>query len=171
MTERELEIAHLIAAGLRDSEIAAELGFSVRTIKECKHRAARRMGYKGKRVDVFLVRTVYGTVLSQSRLERFGPKLRGAAELAALGLTNREIAAKLRLAVETIRNYMREVYDLAGVWNRRELAGWLLGRTEKVKTAFEGQPRSLSVGCSEPTMPPQSCESNLPVPSCSPRRW
>ena len=139
MTERELEIACLIAAGLRDCEIAVELGYSVATIKQCKHRAARRMGYRGKRLDVFLVRAVCGTVLSQSRLERFGPKLRWTTELAVQGLTNREIAMNLGMAEDTVRNYMREIFDLAGVWNRRELAGWLLGGTGEADTFNEDQ--------------------------------
>jgi len=148
MTERELEIGCLIAAGLRDCEIAAELGYSLRTIKECKHRAARRMGYRGKRLDVFMVRAVCGTVLSQSRLKRFEPKLRWTAELAVQGLTNHEIAVSLGMVEDTVRNHMREIFDLAGVWTRRELAGWLLGGTGKADT-FNEDPRPSFVKLSD----------------------
>lgn len=126
MTAHEIKVAALIAAGLRDGEIAAELGISPRTVKEHKRRAARALGYRGKRLDVFLVRAVCGNIPSESRLQLFGPRLRRTAELVLAGLTNAEIAVVCRLSVETIRNDMREIFDRAGVWNRRELAGFLM---------------------------------------------
>jgi DNA-binding NarL/FixJ family response regulator len=125
MTGRERQIARLTAAGLRDSEIAAEIGLSVRTVKECKYRAAHRMGYKGKRLDVFLVSAVCGDVPSQARLMRFAPRLRRTAELVMRGRTNSEVAATLEMSEDTVKNYLREIYDLAGVWSRRELARFL----------------------------------------------
>jgi DNA-binding NarL/FixJ family response regulator len=68
VTAREAEVAILISAGLRDREIASELGISLRTVKARKSRAGHRLGYKGKRLDVFLVRTVCGGVPSEARL-------------------------------------------------------------------------------------------------------
>jgi len=126
VTECELEVAQLTAAGLQDREIAEELGISVRAVKERKLRAARRIGYNGKRLDVALVRGVRGNTLSSSYLEMFAPHLRPLVELAVRGMTNPEIAKALGLAFNTVRNYMKEIFDIAGVWNRRGLAGMML---------------------------------------------
>ena len=130
MTPSELDVATRIAAGLRDGEIATELGISPRTVKERKRRAARNLGYRGKRLDVFLVRVMCGRAPSESRLQLFGPRRRRTAELALAGLTNQEIATARGMSVETIRNDMREIFDQAGVWNRRELAGFLMSGDE-----------------------------------------
>ena len=126
MTAREKQVANLVAAGLCTLEIACELGISPRTVKDRKHRAARRLGYKGKRLDVFLVRLVYGGVPSPSRLEMFPAKMRRTVELAVQGMTNREIGESIGISTDSVRNYLKEIYDLAGVWNRRELARFVL---------------------------------------------
>jgi DNA-binding NarL/FixJ family response regulator len=126
----EEQVARLVAAGLCANEIASELGISPRTVKARKRRAARRLGYKGKRVDVFLVRSVCGSIPSASRLEGLKPRMRRTAELAAGALTNAEIAAALGTSRNVVGNQLREIYDLAGVWNRRELARFLLSGAE-----------------------------------------
>jgi DNA-binding NarL/FixJ family response regulator len=46
--------------------------------------------------------------------------------LAAQGLTDREIAKSIGLSPDSVGNYLREIYDVAGVWNRRELARFVL---------------------------------------------
>jgi DNA-binding NarL/FixJ family response regulator len=134
MSASEEQVTRLVAAGLCAFEIACELGISPRTVKERKRRAARRMGYTGQRLDVFLVRSVFGDVPSQSRLERFKPRMRRTAELAVRGMTNREIAAEVGKSVDSVRNELREIYDLAGVWNRRELARFLLSAVPEPAT-------------------------------------
>jgi DNA-binding NarL/FixJ family response regulator len=154
VTAREAEVAILISAGLRDREIASELGISLRTVKARKSRAGRRLGYNGKRLDVFLVRTVCGSVSSAARLAQFPPRLRRTAELASKGMTNPEIAEAIRISPDSVRNYMRDIFDHAGVWNRRELARFMLGHDVV-----------------DSTMPLQSAGSNLPAPSCSPLQW
>jgi DNA-binding NarL/FixJ family response regulator len=126
VTAHEAQITNLVAGGLCTLEIASELGISPRTVKDRKRRAARRLGYKGKRLDVFLVRSVFGSIPSRSRLERFGHRLRRTAELAVQAMTNREIADSIGRSPDSVRNQLREIYDIAGVWNRRELARFLL---------------------------------------------
>jgi DNA-binding NarL/FixJ family response regulator len=126
VTAHEEQVANLVAAGFGTREIASRLGISPRTVKERKRRAARGLGFKGKRLDVFLVRSVCGSVPSRSRLEIFTPRLRRTAELAAQGLTDREIAKSIGLSPDSVGNYLREIYDVAGVWNRRELARFVL---------------------------------------------
>ena len=133
MTASEEQVARLVAAGLCAFEIASELGISARTVKDRKRRAARRMGYRGKRLDVFLVRSVYGSVPLDSRLEMLGSRLRRTAELAVSGMTNSEIASAVGKSADHVRNQLREIYDLAGVWNRRELARFVLSGAEDSK--------------------------------------
>lgn len=154
MTAREAEVVILVAAGLRDREIASELGISVRTVKDRKSRAGRRLGYHGKRLDVFLVRTVCGGVPSAARLVQFAPRLRRTAELASQGMTNPEIAEAIGISPDSVRNYMRDIFDHAGVWNRRELARFVLGHD-----------------VADSTMQPQFAGSNLLAPLCSPPQW
>lgn len=59
------------------------------------------------------------------------PRLLEVATLAAAGLTNREIAARLFLGVRTVEGYVREVLQLFGVRRRSELGGvWLSMRLD-----------------------------------------
>ena len=95
-------------------------------MKDRKRRTARGLGYRGKRLDVFLVRSVYGSHPSQSRMEKFGRRLQRTARLAVQAMTNREIATLVGMSPDSVRNQLREIYDIAGVWNRRELARFLL---------------------------------------------
>jgi DNA-binding NarL/FixJ family response regulator len=139
VTAREEQVANLVADGFCTSEIACELGISPRTVKNRKRRAARGMGYKGKRLDVFLLRSIYGTIPSQSRLARFALRVRRTAELTARGMTNQEIAESIGISFESVRNQLREIFDIAGVWNRRELARFVLaGESEPELTAVQG---------------------------------
>jgi DNA-binding NarL/FixJ family response regulator len=78
-------------------------------VKDRKRRAARRLGYKGKRLDVFLVRSVFGGIPSQLRLERFGHRLQRTAELAVQAMTNREIADSIGRSPDSVRNQLREI--------------------------------------------------------------
>jgi DNA-binding CsgD family transcriptional regulator len=50
---------------------------------------------------------------------------RRAAELAAEGLTNREIAQALFVTVKTVEWHLRNSYMKLGIGSRRELAGAL----------------------------------------------
>lgn len=50
------------------------------------------------------------------------------AQLVALGLTNQEIADRLHLAHQTVRNRMTRIFDALGVNNRTQLAVMLLRR-------------------------------------------
>ena len=44
--------------------------------------------------------------------------------LVADGLTNAEIAKRTRKTKQTVKNYLRLIYDKVGMWNRVELALW-----------------------------------------------
>jgi DNA-binding NarL/FixJ family response regulator len=43
------------------------------------------------------------------------------------GLTNREIAQRLRTTEQVVKNYLRNTFDKLGVWSRLELALYVAG--------------------------------------------
>lgn len=57
-------------------------------------------------------------------METLSPLEKEIAILVAQGYRNREIAVKLCLAQQTIRNYLTEIYAKAGVKNRAGLTNW-----------------------------------------------
>lgn len=65
------------------------------------------------------------------RGERLTGREREVAELAARGLTTREIAGALFLSVPTVKSHLREVFRKCGVRNRVELAAWWVARGEE----------------------------------------
>jgi DNA-binding NarL/FixJ family response regulator len=42
--------------------------------------------------------------------------------LVAQGLTNRDVAATVGMTENTVKNYLKVIYDKLGLWNRVELA-------------------------------------------------
>ena len=66
----------------------------------------------------------YGTLKLSTRQER-------VIELVARGLKNPEIARKLGIGKNVVRNYLSKIYDKIGVNNRVELALWYEARTHK----------------------------------------
>ncbi len=50
------------------------------------------------------------------------PRQFEVAILIAWGLKNADIATRLRTTEYVIKNYVKEIYDRAGCWNRVELA-------------------------------------------------
>jgi DNA-binding CsgD family transcriptional regulator/tetratricopeptide (TPR) repeat protein len=53
--------------------------------------------------------------------DALSPRERHVAELAARGMTNREIAATLYLTIKTVESHLRAAYDKLGIRSRREL--------------------------------------------------
>jgi DNA-binding CsgD family transcriptional regulator len=65
-------------------------------------------------------------------VESLTPSERRVAEMAATGLTNRQIAQTLFLTVKTIEAHLAATYDKLGIHSRRELASALGGPVEPV---------------------------------------
>lgn len=52
-------------------------------------------------------------------------------ELVALGQSNAGIARTIGTTEHVVKNYLREIFDKAGVWNRTELAVWAVARENR----------------------------------------
>ena len=49
-------------------------------------------------------------------------------ELVAQGLKNKEVADEIGTTEHVVKNYLRNIYDKLGLWNRVELALWYEAR-------------------------------------------
>lgn len=76
---------------------------------------------------------VPGTMLRYAPpMQGLSPREREIARLVALGKSNREIAAQLRLSVRTVENYLYTAYAKLGITKRIELALIVMNRTAPV---------------------------------------
>jgi DNA-binding NarL/FixJ family response regulator len=65
--------------------------------------------------------------------ERYGSRIpsereQRVIELVAQGLKNREVADAIGTTEHVVKNYLRNIYDKLGLWNRVELALWYEAR-------------------------------------------
>ena len=51
--------------------------------------------------------------------------------LVASGLKNGEIAREIGTTSNTVKNYLRSIYDKLGMWSRLELALWYCAHRER----------------------------------------
>jgi DNA-binding CsgD family transcriptional regulator len=61
-------------------------------------------------------------VSARDAILRLSARRRQCAELAAQGMSNREIGAALRISEHTVANYLWHIYNLTGCDNRTQLA-------------------------------------------------
>ena len=59
-------------------------------------------------------------------LDQLTPQQRTIMPLLAQGMTNKEIAGRLRLSEKTVRNYLARIFERLGVHNRTEAAAWFI---------------------------------------------
>ena len=95
-----------------------------------------------------------------SNLESNGASLLSARELdvvrcVAEGLTNREIAGRLKLTEHTVKNYLFRIFDKLGVSSRVEVVLYALG---------SGAPRSHDTPNSRKPSPVAATSPNSPAP-------
>jgi DNA-binding CsgD family transcriptional regulator len=65
-----------------------------------------------------------------SAIPALTPQEQQVADMAAAGLTNKEIAAQLFLSVKTVEFHLHNTYAKAGVRSRTELSSRLRGNVE-----------------------------------------
>jgi DNA-binding NarL/FixJ family response regulator len=58
-------------------------------------------------------------------------------ELVAQGLRNKDVAEALGKSEDTVKNYLRAIYDKLGLWNRVELALWYESRQRQPAPATQ----------------------------------
>jgi DNA-binding CsgD family transcriptional regulator len=127
-----------------------ELGWTWLTKGRLQRRAKqRRAAADSLREAVAIFERLGATVWAQqawSELEMVGPRRRApdeltatelrVAELAAAGITNREIARMVFISEKTVEAHIARVYRKLGIRSRAELGAWMAGRTAS------GQPRT-----------------------------
>lgn len=87
------------------------------------HVRAQRLPGSPRHILVFLVEEAPRSSLSKSLVSRFGLNARAVqlVQLTSRGMTNREIAERLRLSESTVKTYMHGLFRDVGVRNRAEL--------------------------------------------------
>lgn len=87
------------------------------------HARAQRLPGSAHHILVLLVEDAPRSSLSKSLVTRFGLNARSIqlVQLTSRGLTNREIADRLRLSESTVKTYMHGLFRDVGVRNRAEL--------------------------------------------------
>ena len=96
------------------------------------------------------------------------PAQKRIAQLVAQAYPNREIASRLKIKEQSVRNEVSRIFKKIGVWNRVELA--LLVRNGRPQT--EGKPALRANGTTEswpPEFGPQGEKSAASLPASSPR--
>lgn len=98
----------------------------------------RQVAQAGRPLDAKLRRRVRGTAtVIEEVLADLSPQQRRVAELVAQGLTNAEIAERLQLSVNTVRNYLSQVMHRLRARNRIEVA---LALAQLAMQGDEGNP-------------------------------
>jgi DNA-binding CsgD family transcriptional regulator len=75
------------------------------------------------------IRTVSGRRMEP--LEGLTPAERRVADLAAFGLTNREVASDLNLSPHTVDYHLRQIYRKLGITSRVRLARAVVEQTQR----------------------------------------
>ncbi len=123
LTERELEILHMVANGLTNQEIADKLFLSLDTIKWHNKQSYQKLRVNNRTQAVARARELR-LLDSQNRpnkpTEPLSKREYEILSCLAEGLSNREIAHRMSLALRTIKWYNSQLYSKLAVSNRRE---------------------------------------------------
>lgn len=130
--QRERDCAWLVFQGMGNEEIGVELGMATRTVKAHLNRIYLRLGI-GQTTDRSRLSRVRLTNLLLDLLppdpgvalsQRFTEVEVRTIELIAAGLRNRDIAGQMNTTEHVIKNYVRAIFDQAGVDSRTQLVVW-----------------------------------------------
>jgi DNA-binding NarL/FixJ family response regulator len=120
-TPGEKRIVALLLEGHDNREIALLTGLQEQVIKNRLREVYRKAGISDRRKRVRLIE-VFSAKDDKLLLPTMAPRARQVAELVISGSTNRDVALQLGTTVQTVKNYVRIVFDACGVWSRTELA-------------------------------------------------
>ncbi len=123
---KQLAIAELLMQGLKSKEIGKQLGMARGTVQSYIRILAFKNNIRGKKLAVLLIAKAAEPVPMPEGLllPRYQRVCKGVAE----GKTNIEIGQEVGTTEQVIKNYLKVIFDLTGVWSRKELAGWWTAR-------------------------------------------
>jgi DNA-binding NarL/FixJ family response regulator len=128
LSVQEQAVIDLSLAGFQSPEIAQKLHMAERTVKARWSSLYRKAGITSasgrKKVRLLNLLPSAGSAKPLARRPKLTPRQLEIIRLTAQGLTNREIALQSRGTELTVKNKLRDIYDLCGVWTRYELALW-----------------------------------------------
>jgi DNA-binding NarL/FixJ family response regulator len=143
--------------GMSNKEIGHEIGCATRTVKSHLSKVYARLGLRHKSRFVkraILVRMMIDTSKHQEAgaemSHLFSPRQIDVLDLVSEGLKNKEIARRLSMSENVMKNDLRKIFDLAGCYNRVEVVVWWRHHR----------------GCGEGTV--NSKEDGQSVPLCTP---
>ena len=143
LAPRQRQLLDLLLEGADTAEIARELCMAQRTVKAHLSRLFLKFQIEGGNKRVKLAMALYpsdsaaGAARAESRLSSREQML---VFLVALGLRNRDIAPRLGITENVVKNYLRILYDKLGVWNRMELSLWYAARAHRLVASPEDLP-------------------------------
>lgn len=120
VTEQDAVVLRLLVAGANAREIAGHIGLKPRSVKQ--HLSAL---YKRTRTPNRIVLALAAANLqppenfSDSRLTARENEI---AKWAVQGLLTKEISRQAGISEQMVKNYLRSVFNILGVWSRLELA-------------------------------------------------
>ena len=92
-------------------------------------------------------------LVNRSGQELLSPRELDVVTLLAEGLTNRDIAAELKISPNTVRNYLSQVFDKVGVSSRTELVRFALASGHSRLAETQGRSALRSATVDEHRMP------------------
>lgn len=134
LSRREAQILALTVDGWSNQQIAEQLGMARPTVKAYLNRLFLRYDIDGGIKRVRLAMLFYKPEYSADFIApTFAPKQIEVSAMVAAGMTNSQIAKLTGTTEHVIKNYLRVLYDIAGVDNRVEFALWWANHSEQVR--------------------------------------
>lgn len=131
LSPRGQQVAEMITAGLSFKEIGVKTHMATRTAKAHANRLYMRFqindGYKKVKLAVLMYRQGNPNPVDWGSV-RLRKKELEIVRLCNEGLKNCDIAIAINTTDHVVKNYLRQIFDKVGVWNRTELAIWFEAR-------------------------------------------
>jgi DNA-binding NarL/FixJ family response regulator len=122
--------------GLPQTEIAKEMGLASRSVRAYVHRLCKLAGIDGRdghRRIQLVQRSLREKCVGVNLRYLFRPKELRILDLVARGWTNQQIGDELHHSELVIKNFLRAIFDKAGVDWRLELYLWWKAHAEEAK--------------------------------------
>lgn len=128
LTRQNRRVCDCVLQGMTSREIAQELGVSVRTVKGHLHIIFWKFGIHSGCKRARLVKILQ----ELSREDRvpfpsavhLRPTDKNIIRYVSEGLRNKQIAALVGMAEQSVKNYLHGIFDCIGCFNRVELTIW-----------------------------------------------